>query len=410
MHRPIVIIEPLSSGTALAPAFKKHNIPTIAVRFHSANRQGFGSKIITEDFDIIIPYQENLSEILKQYRPYAIIPGTWEAVPLADKLSTLLTPDYANDPGKSLHRLHKALMQQALKEAGVPTLETLNTSSEVEAEKWIKENHLSNTPLIVKPPMSAGSDKVFHIPAKEDWRKAFRRVLTEPDPITKNRNETAIIQEQAIGDEFAVGTVSANGKHYLSHLIKYNKTSCNERKTVFDYVEFVPYQIEQHAELLDYNNKALDALGIRWGAAHNEIILTKQGPRLIESNARIIGGPVAEFTREASGSSQIDNLVALYAFGKLQSTQYDFKKTVVPVFLSAPAKGVLLNAEVFEEAAKLSTFFKQYIWYKNGDQVPLTVDYLTSMGIISLAGDRESIFLDYQRIRHMEQKIRIGAT
>lgn len=59
-------------------------------------------------------------------------------------------------------------MQNALKEAGVPVLKTLNTSSEHEVDTWIKENDLVNAPLVIKPPMSAGSDKVFHIPAKGD--------------------------------------------------------------------------------------------------------------------------------------------------------------------------------------------------------------------------------------------------
>jgi len=31
------------------------------------------------------------------------------------------------------------------------------------------------------------------------------------------------------------------------------------------------------------------------------------------------------------------------------------------------------------------------------DRVPQTVDYLTSIGIIALAGDREAIFVDYKK-------------
>jgi len=65
--------------------------------------------------------------------------------------------------------------------------------------------------------------------------------LTEPSVISGKKSETVVIQEQAIGTEYAVGTVSANGTHYLVHLIKYNKTSSGERQTVFDHVEFVPY-------------------------------------------------------------------------------------------------------------------------------------------------------------------------
>ncbi|HAT6820142.1 TPA: ATP-grasp domain-containing protein [Legionella pneumophila] len=405
MNRPVVIVDPLSSGIELAPAFKARGIPAIAVTLKPLDWIGFGANMQTSDFIEIIPDQPNLVEVLAKYDPIAIIPGTEEGVPLAEALAITLTPQFANDPEKSQNRLHKALMQKALQEAGVPALKTLNTASESEVEAWIRTNGLIDSPLIIKPPVSAGSDKVFHIPARGDWKKEFNRVLSEPSKITGKNNETVVVQEQAIGTEFAVGTVSANGKHYLAHLIQYNKTSFNDRKTVYDYVEFVPYSQERYGELFEYTQKALDALGVCWGAAHNEIMLTKDGPRLIETGARMCGGPVVGFAREATGSSQADKLVEIYVDGGVSTEEYVFKKTVVPVFLKSPAKGKISNVEAFAELSKLPTFLNEHIWFKNGDLVPQTVDYLTSIGIIGLAGDRKSILLDYEKIRNMESKL-----
>lgn len=405
MNRPVVIVDPLSSGIELAPAFKARGIPAIAVTLKPLDWIGFGANMQTSDFIEIIPDQPNLVEVLAKYDPIAIIPGTEEGVPLAEALAITLTPQFANDPEKSQNRLHKALMQKALQEAGVPALKTLNTASESEVEAWIRTNGLIDSPLIIKPPVSAGSDKVFHIPARGDWKKEFNRVLSEPSKITGKNNETVVVQEQAIGTEFAVGTVSANGKHYLAHLIQYNKTSFNDRKTVYDYVEFVPYSQERYGELFEYTQKALDALGVRWGAAHNEIMLTKDGPRLIETGAKMCGGPVVGFAREATGSSQADKLVEIYVDGGVSTEEYVFKKTVVPVFLKSPAKGKISNVEAFAELSKLPTFLNEHIWFKNGDLVPQTVDYLTSIGIIGLAGDRKSILLDYEKIRNMESKL-----
>ncbi|HHT9921895.1 TPA: ATP-grasp domain-containing protein [Legionella pneumophila] len=405
MNRPVVIVDPLSSGIELAPAFKARGIPAIAVTLKPLDWVGFGANMQTSDFIEIIPDQPNLVEVLAKYDPIAIIPGTEEGVPLAEALVINLTPQFANDPEKSQNRFHKAMMQKALQEAGVPALKTLNTASENEVEAWIRTNGLIDSPLIIKPPVSAGSDKVFHIPARGEWKKAFNRVLSEPSKITGKVNATVVVQEQAIGTEFAVGTVSANGKHYLAHLIQYNKTSFNDRKTVYDYVEFVPYNKESYGELFDYTQKALDALGIRWGAAHNEIMLTKYGPRLIETGARMCGGPVVGFAREATGSSQADKLVEIYVDGGVSAEEYVFKKTVVPVFLKSPAKGKISNVEAFADLSKLPTFLNEHIWFKNGDLVPQTVDYLTSIGIIGLAGDRDSILLDYEKIRNMESKL-----
>ena len=345
MQRPVVIVDPLSSGIELAPTFKERGIPAIAVTLTNEEWPEFGSKMQASDFVAIIPDQPGIEHLIKKYDPIAIIPGTEEGIPLAERLTEILTPEFANVSEKSTHRMHKSLMQQALKEAGVPALKTLHTSSEKEVEEWIKENGLEDIPLIIKPPMSSGSEMVFHIDAGGDWRKSFQHILTTISVISGKKSETVVIQEQAIGTEYAVGTVSARGKHYLVHLIKYNKISAGARKTVFDHVEFVPYNKEILGDLFEYTQKVLDALGIRYGATHTEIMLTKNGPRLIESSARMIGGPVVGFARAATGSSQADKLVEIYIDGDVQTKEFIFKKTVVPVFLKAVNQGIVSNLE-----------------------------------------------------------------
>ncbi len=407
MQRPVIIVEPFSSGIELAPAFKARGIPAIAVTLPACDWVGFGTEIQSSDFIEIIPAQPNLVDLLRAYNPLAIIPGDEKGVPLAESLAAALTPERANNPQKALHRQHKAFMQQALHESGVPALKTLNSSSAEEIALWIKENQLSNSSFIIKPPISAGSDKVFHISPGGDWKQAFNQILNEPSQLTGHANETVVVQEEAVGTEFAVGTVSANGKHYLTHLIKYNKATFNNRKTIYDHVEFVPYTEQEYGELFDYTKKALDALGVRWGAAHNEIMLTSKGPRLIETGARMCGGPVVRFAREATGSSQADKLVEIYTDGDVLNPEYVFKKTVIPVFLKSYAHGAISNIEVFSDIEQLPTFFSKHIWFKNGDVVPQTVDYLTSLGIIALSGDKESIVKDYAAIRHIESKLQI---
>ena len=405
MKRPVVIINPLSSGVELAPAFKAKGIPVIGIVHNNMNWNGFGNTITSSDFDKIIPQQKNLIAKLKKYNPLAIIPGMEDSVHLADTISAELTPNYANDPIKSLHRMHKAFMQTALQEAGVPALKTLNTASEKDVERWIQSNNLTHANLIIKPPISAGSDNVFHVPPHCDWRKSFKLVLTEPSKLTGEVNETVVVQEEAIGVEYAVGTVSANGKHYLSHLIKYNKTTSHDRKIIYDHVEFLPYTREKYGELFEYTQKVLNALGIRWGAAHNEIMLTDKGPRLIEIGARMCGGPVVGFSREATGCSQADRLVELYSEGDVITKAFTFKKTVVPVFLKSPANGRVRNLEVLSKTTELPTFLSQHLWFQNGDEVQKTVDYLTSFGIIALAGERDAIFRDYTKIRELESQL-----
>jgi biotin carboxylase len=404
-QRPIVIVDPTSSGIELAPAFRARGIPAIAVTLSYEEWPEFGSKMRASDFVEVIPNQAGIEDLIAKYDPIGIIPGTEQGIPLAERLAARLTPAQANDPAKSRHRSHKSLMQEALREAGVPALKTLHTASAETAEAWLHENGLTDVPLILKPPSSSGSEMVFHIEAGGDWKKAFHHILTVDSVLSWKPSETVVIQEQAIGTEYAVGTVSAGGRHALVHLIKYNKISAGDRKTVYDHVELVAYDPAVLGELLDYTRRALDALGVRWGATHTEIMLTPDGPRLIETSARMIGGPVVGFARAATGSSQADKLVEAYVDGDIPAMEFTLKQTVVSVFLKADRAGTAVNLEVLDAAATLSTLLLKYVWIKNGDRVPRTIDYLTSIGMIALAGDREAIFEDYKRIRELESKL-----
>lgn len=403
MKRPVVIIDPISSGVELAPTFKARGVPAVAITLETKDWPEFGAQMQKADFVETIPDSTGIEAIIKRLDPIAIIPGTEEAIPLADRLTERLLPQYANDPQRSLHRGNKYLMQKALEEAGVPALMTYSTNKISEAKEWVAGRRLKS--FILKPPASSGSEMVFHIKPGDDWTEKFNQILTEPSVISGKTSETVVIQEQAVGPEYAVGTVSANGNHYLAHLIKYNKIRLNGRETVYDFVEFVPCDEPLMNDLFGYTKQVLNALGVRWGATHTEIICTENGPRLIETSARMIGGPVVHFARAATGSSQADKMVEAYVDSDVTSKEYVFNKTVMPVFLRAATGGIISNLEVFEDALNLPTLLNRYLWVKNGEYVRQTVDYLTAIGIIALSGDRESIFCDYKKIRAMESQL-----
>ncbi len=240
-------------------------------------------------------------------------------------------------------------MQSALANAGLPAIRTINTASAAEVRAWLAENDLLDAPLVVKPPASAGSDKVFHVHAGGDWLSKFEHILSTPTALLGEISETVVVQEMISGTEFCVDTVSAAGKHALAHLIRYSKTSAGDRMTVFDHTEFVEYDRAQYGAIVDFTERALDALGIHWGAAHSEIMLTAAGPRLIETGARMCGGPVLGFSRAATGSSQLERVIEAYVDGAITTPSYSLKQTVVPVFLAARTDGTLRNIEVLDE-------------------------------------------------------------
>ncbi|MBA3662282.1 MAG: ATP-grasp domain-containing protein [Gammaproteobacteria bacterium] len=408
MPHPVIIVDPVSSGSDLAPAFAARGVPVIAIRsskYVDSGDVGYAEGIRAANFLAIYDDGPELVDDLRALEPCAVIAGSEAGVELADKLSFALTPKFANVPSFARARRHKGEMQRALQKAGLPVIRTLNTASMAEVSDWLIKENLTHAALVLKPPASAGSDKVFHIRAGEDWKRPFDHILSTPTSLLGKISETVIIQEQITGIEYAVDTVSASGKHVLTDLIRYKKTSAQERMTVYDYTEFVNFDPSQHTELLNYAKQALDALGIRWGAAHSEIMLTQAGPRLIETGARMCGGPVLELARAATGSNQLERVVEAYLDGEIRTQRFTFRQTVLNVFLISPLSGTLRNTEVLDTLHKLPTHLSTLMWLRNGDHVERTVDFDTTLGIVSLAGNRDAVFTDYPKVREVEKKL-----
>lgn len=56
--------------------------------------------------------------------------------------------------------------------------------------------------------------------------------------------------------------------------------------------------------------RALDALGLGWGAVHTELRRTSAGPVVIEVNPRLAGGMISEAVRAATGVDLVDAVIA----------------------------------------------------------------------------------------------------
>jgi biotin carboxylase len=73
---------------------------------------------------------------------------------------------------------------------------------------------------------------------------------------------------------------------------------------VYDYEETVPACSAEAAALRQFTYAVLDALGITSSAAHTEIMLTDQGPVLIETGARLGGATIPHIVEKYSGVCQ----------------------------------------------------------------------------------------------------------
>lgn len=192
----------------------------------------------------------------------------------------------------------------------------------------------------------------------------------------------------------------------------YDKRPANG--AAFVYFGMVPIDsASQEAKLLiNYCNRVLNALEMKNGPSHAEIILTANGPCLVEMNCRAQGGdgnwrPLAKAL--TGGYSQVEATVDSY----LDKKSFDTlpKIPVSPpkafgqeVILVSYAEGEVVGTPGYDVIKNLESFVFMETGVAIGSHVEHTVDLLTCVGsAILLHEDEEQLQKDIATIRELEK-------
>lgn len=164
-------------------------------------------------------------------------------------------------------------------------------------------------PVIVKPVDRSGSRGVNKVENDAELEKSIEIALEE------SINKRVIVEEFIEGDEVSVETISWEGKHHLLAITdKVTTGSPNFVELAHHQPSLLPQDLKKRIESL--TKKALDSLGVRYGAGHTEIKINGNGHlSLIEVGARMGGDFIGS------------HLVEL-------STGYDFLKGVIDIALN----------------------------------------------------------------------------
>ncbi|MCM2388366.1 ATP-grasp domain-containing protein [Streptomyces albipurpureus] len=416
VRSPAVIVDPYSSGTYFAPAFHSAGIPTVAVLSRSEVLETYAGTWRPEDFDEVIHYQGDLPDLVARLRaldPQCVIAGSDPGVELADLLAAQVVPRKANVPALTSARRDKGAMARAVAAAGLPTIAQICTDRAEDVAAWIAREGLAGRDLVIKPPRSASTDGVMRLARGTGWREAFGAQLGYPNQWGVV-NDQMLVMEYVTGTEFVVDTFSCDGRHTVTDVTRYSKVDNGVHMAVYDSMEWLAPDDPVVPGLVDYTAGVLDAVGMRFGAAHVEIMLTDAGPRLIELNARPHGGGQPPFCRHATGDSQIDRTVRAVREKGADGIPagYALLRHMLVVFLISRSAGVVRNAEVFDAVETLPSLHHAAVQVRNGQHIGVTQDLLNtlSLGFIVLAHeDREQLWADYKAVRRLEEQLRLDA-
>ena len=207
--------------------------------------------------------------------------------------------------------------------------------------------------------------------------------------------------------------VSRDGVHKTVMCWLYDKRAVNGAS--FVYFGDVPLDsASPEAQLLiPYTRKVLDALGVNNGPSHGEIILTEDGPCLVEMNCRAHGGDgiwVPLCRGLTGGYCQVDASVDAYfdkeKFLALPDKPVSpFKAAGQCVDLVCFKGGTVMATPGYDVIRLLPSFICMNSHIKKGTAVSPTIDMSTEAGnLVVMHKDPKVLARDIELIRMMESR------
>lgn len=151
-----------------------------------------------------------------------------------------------------------------------------------DAEMYVSVKEKVSYPCILKPTDNAGSRGVVMVENVDELDEAYVYAKDE------SRSGKVIIEEYLSGPEFSVEIMVVNSNPYILQVTDKLTTGAPH------FVEMGHSQPSRHSDknikiIKDLAQRAVKAIGIQTGPAHVEIILTSNGPKMVEIGARMGG-------------------------------------------------------------------------------------------------------------------------
>ncbi len=264
----------------------------------------------------------------------------------------------AVSPEVAVNATDKIEMIRCFAKSGVPHPWFEIISSEKELEELVKNR---NTPYIMKPNDSSGSKGVVLVENKEDAKTAFLYSKSV------SGQGLVLVEEYMQGPEVSVEGITINGKTYI--LAVTDKLTSGAPFFV-EMGHSQPSGLPESVidEIKNVAADAIKAVGIDNSPSHVEIIVTRQGPKLVELGARLGGDCITTHLVPLSTGVDMVEACILLALGKVPDITVKYNKGAAIRYAKSQC-GVLLNICGIADAAKEAGVLHVEIVKKTGETV-----------------------------------------
>jgi biotin carboxylase len=276
----------------------------------------------------------------------------------------------ATNPPEAVRQLNdKAAMRQLLAASGLSPVRCAEVASAAEVPQVL---HRFAPPVVVKPTSLAGSRGVALIRSVDDlneWQRLLDRYgYTGP----------VLVEEFLDGPEYSVETITVAGRHHVIGV------TAKQVKPPPGFVEIghvhpAPLHADDCADITELVTALLDAAGYWFGPTHTEVILTRRGPRIVESQARLAGDRIPRLVELATGFDPDAAVFAALACAPLKPVE---RRAVAAISFFQLEPGRLVALSGLDEIAALPYVDQVVFHYGPGDDLPETIDGRTRHGYV----------------------------
>lgn len=407
-----VLVDAYNNANFLPPAFDALELDVVHVQS--------GPELLTSmtapDFSLYrdrltLETPERTAARLAEFGPVAVLAGNEPGVLLADELSERLGVA-TNGTALSPARRDKYEMIEALRRAGVRCADQFKSDDAEAIVAWAEA--AGEYPVVVKPLSSAATDGVAVCRSAEQVRKAAEAVLGSAT-IYGQLNREVLVQSYLAGPEYVVDMVSCQGRRYTCGVWRYAKRLLGTHN-LYDRDIALPADQSPVPELVAYMDSALAALGIDHGPSHAEVIITPDGPTLVEVGARLAGHMHPGFHDLVLGANQADLTALAYArpeefLERYAGRCYTLRRPAAVCTTPTELDGVVaaIDEDVLSRIEELSTVYRVDVKIKPGGRIRPTVDLYSSTLRVFMTGEAEGgeerIESDYGHVQELKDQV-----
>jgi biotin carboxylase len=234
----------------------------------------------------------------------------------------------------------KARMRAHLRAAGLPSIRSVKTASR---EELLAFGHEVGWPIILKPYRGSGSRQVRKVGAPGELPGALEQLLAIDADVC------FLAEEFMSGPEVSVEAITSDGEHEVVMVTDKLTTGAPH------FVELghsMPSRLGRaQLDAVEALTLAfLSSIGHRHGPSHTEIIVTRDGPIIVESHTRTGGDQIFEMVELATGVDMFAETLGRFA-GERRPPSPRRNGTGAAIRFFDFGPGVVAEAAGFDQAA-----------------------------------------------------------